>query len=122
VNDERAIDSRVFDDFREVGVSGGANDFVTKLIDQFLAESTSRMAALKDAVEQADAPALRLATHSLKGTSGAVGANRMVTICEELEQLARNATLDCAPALVTELEDEFKRVRHALHVEQGSAA
>ena len=67
---------------------------MTQLIDQYLVESTSRMAALKDAVERRDAPALRLATHSLKGTSSTVGANRLAAICEELETLARATTLD----------------------------
>jgi HPt (histidine-containing phosphotransfer) domain-containing protein len=115
-----AIDSTVFDDFRGVGASGGANDFVTKLIDQYLAESVLRMAALKEAVERRDAPALRLASHSLKGTSSTVGANRMASICEEVEKLARGATFDGAPALVAELEDEFTRVCQELRVEQAS--
>jgi two-component system sensor histidine kinase/response regulator len=122
VQRESAIDPRVFDDFREIGAGSGADDFVTRLIDQYLVESVSRMAALKDAVERQDAPALRLATHSLKGTSSTVGANRMAAICAELEQLARGATLETAPALVTKLEDEFTRVRQALHLEQGTAA
>jgi HPt (histidine-containing phosphotransfer) domain-containing protein len=122
VHDASSIDSRVFDDFREIGVAGGANDFVTKLIDQYLAESQSRMAALKDAVERRDGSALRLATHALKGTSSTVGANRLAVMCEEMEKLARNSIFDKAPALLTKLEDEFTRVRHALQVEQGSAA
>ena len=117
---ESAIDSSVFDDFRSVGAGG--NDFVSKLIDQYLEEAAARMTALKDAVERRDAPALKLATHALKGTSGSVGAHGIAAKCDELEALARAATFDGAPALVTELEDEFKRVRLALLVEQGSAA
>jgi hypothetical protein len=39
-----------------------------------------------------------------------------------MEKLARNKTLDGAPALVTELEDEFKRVCQELQVERGHAA
>jgi hypothetical protein len=39
-----------------------------------------------------------------------------------VEKLARITTLDGAPALVIELEDEFKRVRQELRVEQGTAA
>ena len=94
---------------------------MTKLIDQYLEEATSQMAALKDAVERRDAPALRLATHGLKGTSGTVGANGMAAICGELEVLARSTSFDGTPTLVAALEDEFKRVRHALHVEQKRA-
>jgi CheY-like chemotaxis protein len=119
---ERAIDPTVFDDFSGSEAGGGANDFVARLIDQYLSESTSRMASLKDAVERRDGPALRLATHSLKGTWGAVGANRLAAICEEGEKLGGKATFDGAPALVTELEDDFRRVRQELRSEQGHAA
>ena len=115
---DRAIDASVFDDFRG---AGGANDFVTKLIDQYLAESAVRMAEMKDAVERRDAPALRLATHSLKGTSGTVGAHRLAALSEGLEHLARSATLDGAPALAAALEDEFGLVRDALLLEQQGA-
>ena len=119
---ESAIDSSVFDDFRGAGARGGANDFVTQLIDEYLAESLSRMAALKDAVERRDAPALRLATHSLKGTSSIVGAKRMAAICDALETLARDTTFEGTAALIVDLDDEFTRVRQALRIERGNAA
>jgi two-component system sensor histidine kinase/response regulator len=111
---ESAVDSRVLDEFRKTGPAGAASDFVTQLIDQYLAEATLRMAALKDALERRDGPALRLATHSLRGTSSTVGANRLAGMCEELEARARAVSFDRAPALLTAIEEEFKRVREAL--------
>ncbi len=114
---ESAIDAKVFDDFR--GSGDGAREFVVKLIEQYLAESTMRLMEVKDAVERGDAQALRLASHSLKGNSGTVGARRMASLCGELETLARNTILDGSPALVIKLEEEFTRVRHALEMEQG---
>jgi HPt (histidine-containing phosphotransfer) domain-containing protein len=62
-----------------------------------------------------------MAAHSLKSASGAVGANRLVAICQDLETLARNATLDGTAALATTLEGEFARVRQALRSEQRHA-
>jgi CheY-like chemotaxis protein len=121
VTHESPIDSRVFDEFRDGGPGSGANDFVSELINQYLADSIVRMAALKDAVSRLDAPGLEMATHSLNGSSSAVGANRMAAMCAVLERLARNETLDGTPVLVTALENEFTRVRHALQVEQGTA-
>ena len=47
VHQQSAIDSSVFDDFRALGAAVAANDFVTRLIDQYLAESATRMAALE---------------------------------------------------------------------------
>ena len=118
---ERAIDSQVLDEYRAIDARGGGGDFVTRLIDQYLAESTSRMAELKDAIERRDAPAVRRTAHSLKGSSGTVGAGRMAEICGELDQLARNMTFDGTSTLVVALDDEFKRVRDALQLERGIA-
>jgi HPt (histidine-containing phosphotransfer) domain-containing protein len=122
VPDESAIDASVFTDFRAIGAGDAGSDFVTKIIDQYLEEATSQVAVLKNAVERGDAPALRLATHGLRGTSGTVGANRMAAICADLEKLARGTSLDGAPTVVAALEDEFTRVRDALHLERGRAA
>jgi CheY-like chemotaxis protein len=118
---EPAIDSKVFEEFRTLGADSGANNFVTELIDQYLAESTSRMATLKDAAKHGDAPALRRVTHSLRGSSGTVGAHRMAELCRDLETLARGTTLDGSLAMVTALEDEFERVGLALYAELRSA-
>jgi signal transduction histidine kinase/DNA-binding response OmpR family regulator len=119
--EEPAIDSRVLDEFRAEGERGEANEFVTQLIDQYLADSTQRMAALKDAAARRDAPAIVVVSHSLSGSSSAVGAYRMAALCGELEQLARKSTLDGTSALLIDLEHEFARVQHALQIEQQTA-
>ena len=130
VNGESAIDSSVFDDFRDAEAGGGANDFVVMIIGQYLSDAISLMAELKGAVEGRDAPALKRTAHSLRGASSTVGAHRMAAICQELETLAGNPVIggitsdgppafDEGPALVVALDDEFVRVREALAVERG---
>jgi two-component system sensor histidine kinase/response regulator len=119
---ESAIDSSVFDDFRGPVVSRSANDFVIKLIGDYLAESATCMTALRDAVVRSDAPAMKIAAHSLKGSSSTMGARRMAALCDELETLARNTTLGGAPALIVALDGEFVRVEAALHNEQRISA
>jgi PAS domain S-box-containing protein len=119
---ERAVDTSVFDDFRGPVMSRSANDFVIKLIDDYLAEAARCMTSMRDAVVHGDASGLRTAAHSLKGSSSTMGARRMAALCDELETLARNATLGGAPALVVALDDEFVRVEVALHIEQRSCA
>jgi CheY-like chemotaxis protein len=111
---ESVIDSSVFDAFTEMGPAGGASDFVIQLIDRYLAEGKSRISALKDALERRDAPGVRLATHSLRGASGTVGANRLAAMCEELEALARASTFDGTRALFAAIGEEFTRVQDAL--------
>ena len=119
---ESAIDSRVFDDFRGPVMSRSANDFVIKLIGDYLTESAKCMTALRDAVVQGDALALKTAAHSLKGSSSTMGAKRMAALCDELETLARSTILGGAPALVVALDDEFVRVEAALQIEQRISA
>ena len=41
------------------------DDFVSQLIDQYLVEATSRLAAMKAAVERGDAPALADSRHTV---------------------------------------------------------
>ena len=119
---ESTIDLSMFDALRDGDAGSGANAFVAKLIDLYLVESTTRIAALKDAVDGRDAPALSRAAHSLKGASSAMGASRLAAICDSLEMIARSgATHDGAPALVIALEHEFIRVCDALQVERTIA-
>ena len=117
---ESPIDPRVFDDFRSMGM--GANDFVVSLIESFLSESTTRLAALDDAASRQDTPALKAASHALKGSSSAVGATGMSALCDQIETLTATAALDGVPALLHRLHVESERVREALRIEQVSSA
>ena len=121
VSEEAAVDLSVFDMFREAGETGTANAFVVHLIDQYLAEAATRMAALKDAVERSDGAAVGIATHSLKGMSSTVGAGRLAVMCQELETLAHGAAFIGTPDHYAALEHELARVRVALLAEQGAA-
>jgi signal transduction histidine kinase/HPt (histidine-containing phosphotransfer) domain-containing protein/ActR/RegA family two-component response regulator len=116
--EESAIDKTAFDQFRDPAAGDSADAFVTLLIEQFQAEAALRMTALKDAVDCSDGAAIGRATHSLKGMSSTVGANRMARICDELGLLAHNATFQETPAVFAALESELTRVRAALLVEQ----
>ena len=116
--EESAIDKTAFDQFRDPAAGDSADAFVTLLIEQFQAEAAQRMTALKDAVDCSDGAAIGRATHSLKGMSSTVGANRMARICDELGLLAHNATFQETPAVFAALESELTRVRAALLVEQ----
>ena len=119
--DDSAIDSSVFDDFREPGEDRGANAFVVGLVDEYLSDSAARLRAMKDALARLDGSGIRLGAHSLRGSSSTVGARKMAAICGELETLARDSIFDAMPALFSALEAEFVRVGHALRAEQRTA-
>jgi len=115
-SDAGSIDSVALDVFRQVD-DAGPGGFLTQLIERFLNEAELKMAAIQSAVEQADGRALQRAAHSLRGSSLAMGAKTMGTLCTELEAGGRNGTLDHTPQVLQSLQDEFGRVQEALHAE-----
>ncbi|MCP3962691.1 MAG: response regulator [bacterium] len=90
---------------------------LTELIDNFLSSAGERTTAIREAIEQADASELQKAAHSLKGSSGTLGAMRMAQICSYLEATGRNGTLteptgvSGARDATQELENELELVR-----------
>ncbi len=94
---------------------------VDDLVDNFLTTAAHRVAAIRKAVERADDQALRKTAHSLKGSSGTLGAGRMSEICADLEMrgrvnsLAKAIAASGAEAEAIRLEEELERVRDTFH-------
>ncbi len=94
---------------------------VEELVDNFLTTASHRVAAVRKAIERADDQALRKAAHSLKGSSGTLGAVAMSDFCTELETRGRLKTLAKAIAAsgieveAVRLEEELERVRRVFH-------
>ena len=90
---------------------------VTELIENFLTTASERMTAIRDALDHADGSALQSAAHSLKGSSGTLGAAGMAAICADLEASGRDGALgenaSDARAAASKLEHEFAQVRQA---------
>ncbi|MEE8525981.1 MAG: ATP-binding protein, partial [Thermoanaerobaculia bacterium] len=110
------IDLRVIAD-----IHGMRPKMVAELVDNFLTTASHRVAAVRKAVERADDQALRKAAHSLKGSSGTLGAVLMSEICTDLETRGRRKSLAkviAASGIEAEalrLEEELERVREAFH-------
>ena len=88
-----------------------------ELVASFLSTAGHRVSAILRAVERADDTALQSTAHSLKGSSGTLGAGRMSEICADLEMRGRMRTLAKAVAAsgikaeAQKLEREFQLVR-----------
>lgn len=94
----------------------GKGDFVTELIDLYMAESASGLVALRHAFVTNDAGELLRVAHLLKGSSANIGALRMAALCDELEGRAR--TNSASANLLPGIEIEFGIVRAALNAER----
>ena len=108
------LDQAVLDDLRALQ-EPGEPDFVQEMIDLYVTDTTTLIAALRVAVGQGDADGLRVAAHTLKGNSKSLGAMGMGSLSLELEKLGRSGTITTGQAgpLIDELEREFERVRRA---------
>ena len=96
-------------------------DPVAELIDLFVQETPDRLRQMRKAVTQYNAEALALAAHSLRGCASSIGAVRMASLCQKLEENAERRSLQISSRLVKEIESEFDTARRALELVKNQA-
>src|SRR5205807_2397436 len=79
-----AIDPTVIARLFELGTQENEN-FANEIIDSFLADTASVLASMRESVAAQDAARLHVQAHTLKGSSGIVGALSLASLCRELE-------------------------------------
>jgi two-component system, sensor histidine kinase and response regulator len=92
-------------------------DIVAELAGMFLDDARSGLQALEEAVEEGDAPAVERVAHTLKGSSGNMGARRMSDLCAQLEDAGAAGDFALSTELLERLREEFGRVDRALGAE-----
>ena len=108
------VDPSVIQDLRDLQ-SPGEPDILQELAGIFAQDTPNRLCSLKDAVARHDAPELRRVAHSLKGSSGNLGARRLAAACARIEDQVRSGAVDpTTEALVAFAIAEFGRVRDQL--------
>jgi len=112
------IDPKALAEVRQMGGSADP-DLVPRVIRLYLAESVKLLESIDRALDADDVPTLQRAAHSLKSSSGMVGALTLAQLSREIEELARKAQVDRAKSYADKLRGEYARVREAL---EGIAA
>jgi len=113
------VDAVVLTELRELDASGS---LLSTLITHFLENVPTRLAALQDALQQGDGPALARVAHELTGVSGNLGAQHMRHLSVDLQALGKAKDLTKAGALLAQLVSEFELVRQSLKAEQATIA
>lgn len=102
----------------EAGAGEDESDIVVDLIDIFLRHGPETLDRLGTALNQRDYASLNHWAHRLKSGSAQLGATTLSALCAELEQRSR----DCVPCgardMLSDIEQEFARVRVALEAER----
>ena len=115
--DEAAsVDPAVLADLWQLDDTG---ELLTTLITHFLDDTPQQLAVMQAALRELQAATLAETAHTLKGSSGNLGAGRMQQLCGELQTLGRANDLTTAGDRLARLGSEFTLVRTALLQEQN---
>ena len=107
------LDPRRIDQLRAtLGRGGGA--LLRKVVEAFLADTSGRLTALRQALDGSDAAAVRQLAHALRGSSLNVGALRMAEVASALERVPPEAAATAGPPLIDELEAALRCAEPAL--------
>lgn len=96
-----------------------ADEMLKELIEVYLEDAPARLQAIREAANNTDAMALQQATHALRSMSVTIGAIQFGSLCDVLEQNAKEQNLQNALTLATQIEQEFLIVQRALHELSG---
>jgi two-component system sensor histidine kinase/response regulator len=108
------VGEEVFDRTCALAMTGDDVHLLGELVRLFLAECPGWLAQCREGIARPDAPLLRRAAHTLKGTLATLGGKEAFAVAQRLEGVGRSGDLRDATALYAELEKALERLRPAL--------
>jgi HPt (histidine-containing phosphotransfer) domain-containing protein len=106
----KEIDFATLSAFGEINTAGEP-DVVVELIDLYLTDGAERVTQIKQAEDTADRILLKKAVHTFKGSSGSLGFQHIVKLCEQLERVQGHHD---PKQLVAQLDMKFTHLCAAL--------
>jgi len=107
----QSLDLSVLNGFRDLQ-QPNEPDIVTELIDLFLTDAEKRITILKNAAANQEIAEIKVQAHSIKGSSGNIGAKHIAMLSEKLEE--ENLNVNEMQVVIKEIEDEFQEVARIL--------
>lgn len=116
-NSETAsLDSKVLQNLKSL-VGSENEKMLDEIVSVFFTNTSESLFKLRQACEQRQPKGLKEVAHALKGSSGNLGANRLVALCKSLERAGSNEAFAEAQDIVETMEAEFAQVRAGLEAE-----
>lgn len=103
-----AIDAEAF--ARLSDITGDDAAFLAELVDTYLDDGATQVAALRAALTSGDSAELVRPAHTLKSSSASIGALGLAELCRTLEADARQGPVPDAAARVTAIAAAFDAV------------
>lgn len=88
--------------------------FLGELIDMFLVSASKSLTEIVSGHQEKDARRLHIGAHTLKGSSGNIGAKRLAEICTEIEEASETVVGKEVAPLIEMVRAEFDRVQSDL--------
>jgi HPt (histidine-containing phosphotransfer) domain-containing protein len=89
-----------------------------KLLDAFLGHAPGRFASYQGGLRTGDWTAVEGAAHSLKSSSGHLGADQLLVLCDRLESAAESGDGETVRSLSGEFESVYARTIAAMEEER----
>lgn len=89
-------------------------EIVAELVQTYIEDADPLMVSICQALQQQDADSLSAAAHTLKSSSGNLGANAIAEISLQFETAGKNGDLTAVVDLLPALEQEYQLLRQAL--------
>jgi HPt (histidine-containing phosphotransfer) domain-containing protein len=109
MTDQPVLDESVIETLRQL-TPPGEPDVLTEVLQMFLQEVPPRIERLRNAWTTGDIQEVHRAAHSLKGSAGNIGAQRLLAVCRQLDDRAKPAEPATTAELVAALDVEYARV------------
>lgn len=107
------LDISVLDEIRSLRREGKP-DPLGRVVSLFLEHSGQLVSKMKDGLIRGDVRAVSEMAHSLKSSSGNVGALDLWSFCRDMEQAGKEANLDLARRIFPRLQKAFELAGVAL--------
>lgn len=101
------IDHKTIDNLRDIG----DEELLIDLFELFSETASSLIGKMKTALVEADADAIKIAAHTLRGSAGNIGASSMQAMATHLEIFGKSKQIEPVLPLLTRLEIDFDRFK-----------
>ena len=101
---------------------GGDEELMAEVTRLFVEDCPARLAAIRAAIDAADAQAIRTTAHALKGAAGNLSARGLFESAQTLERLGAESRLDAVEAAWRRLSAEATHVMDTLCRDERSGS
>ncbi len=101
----------MFDRAAFLGRCMGDEDLVRDVLKLFLDNMPQRIQELQTALDVGDAPAVRMAAHTVRGMAANTGAENLRALAEEMEDAAQSGNLDAVRGRMDEVKMVYEQLR-----------